>query len=98
MEAAVENGTARFAQIPGIRVAGKTGTAQVRAQGGTLHLAWFIGYAPADDPRVAIAVMLEGTELADNYAGGTTAAPVAREIMLQYFDKHPINRMENSRL
>lgn len=90
MEAAVENGTARFAQIPGMRVAGKTGTAQVRAQGGTLHLAWFIGYAPAEDPQIAIAVMLEGTELADNYAGGTTAAPVAREIMLKYFEKNPI--------
>lgn len=96
MEAAVENGTARFARLPDIRVAGKTGTAQVRAQGGTLHLAWFIGFAPIENPQIAVAVMLEGTELADNYAGGTTAAPVAREIMIQYFEKNPPPGREES--
>lgn len=89
MEAAVENGTARFARLPDVKVAGKTGTAQVRTQKGTLHLAWFVGFAPVDDPKIAVTVMLEGTEIDDNYAGGRTAAPVAREIMIKYFEKHP---------
>jgi len=89
MERAVLNGTARFARLPDIRVAGKTGTAQIRAQGGTLHLAWFAGFAPIEAPQIAIIVMVEGTELGDNYAGGTTAAPIAREVMRAYFDKNP---------
>lgn len=98
MEQAVENGTARFARLPGLRIAGKTGTAQIRTRvenergervPGTLHLAWFAGFAPIDDPRIAVVVMLEGTDIGDNYAGGTTAAPVAREILQKYFEKNP---------
>lgn len=87
MAAAAESGTARFAQMDDIAVAGKTGTAQIRAKGGTLHLAWFVGFAPVDDPKIAISVMIEGTDLLDNYAGGTTAAPVARELLEAYFAK-----------
>jgi penicillin-binding protein 2 len=87
MEQAVLNGTARFARLPDVRVAGKTGTAQIRIRGGTLHLAWFAGFAPVEDPRIAVVVMVEGTDINDNYAGGTTAAPIAREVMKVYLDK-----------
>jgi peptidoglycan glycosyltransferase len=73
MEAAVECGTGTAAQIEGVRVAGKTGSAQ--APGGQAH-AWFVGFAPVQDPTVAIAVVIErgGT-------GGGAAAPIARELM-----------------
>ncbi len=89
MEEAVLGGTARFAALPDVQVAGKTGTAQVRVRNGTLHLAWFAGFAPLHDPKIAIAIMVEGTEIDDRYAGGTTAAPIAREIFRTYFEKNP---------
>ncbi|MBV2364292.1 peptidoglycan D,D-transpeptidase FtsI family protein [Streptomonospora nanhaiensis] len=62
------------AQIPGIDVAGKTGTAET-ASGPTHN--WFISFAPADDPQVAVAVVVEH----GGGSGGTLAAPIAREIM-----------------
>jgi len=74
MEAVVTGGTGTAAQIPGIRVAGKTGTAET---GGTLNTTWFIAFAPAGAPRVAIAVVLQN----QTGAGGTTAAPIAKAVM-----------------
>jgi len=69
----VARGTGTAAQIDGVRVAGKTGTAEV-ADGEPQ--AWFICFAPADDPRVAVAVVVEhGGE------GGVTAAPIARKVL-----------------
>jgi peptidoglycan glycosyltransferase len=73
MEAAVESGTGGAAKLPEVRVAGKTGSAQ--ATSGEAH-AWFIGFAPAQDPRVAVAVVVE-----HGGAGGAAAAPIARDIM-----------------
>lgn len=89
MERAVgRDGTARFAMIPGIRIAGKTGTAQVKKNGQPLTLAWFVGFAPVENPRVAIAVCVEGTEAGDNFAGGKTAAPVAKAVLEAYFREY----------
>lgn len=68
----VEEGTGTGAQIPGIVVAGKTGTAE--NPHGAPH-AWFIGFAPADNPQIAIAVIVE-----NGGSGGRVAAPIAREI------------------
>jgi peptidoglycan glycosyltransferase len=76
MELAVTGGTGTAAQIPGIRVAGKTGTAEIGR--GNLHTTWFAAFAPADAPRVAIAVVVENQL---NGFGGTIAAPIAREVM-----------------
>jgi peptidoglycan glycosyltransferase len=76
MEAVVTGGTGTAAQIPGIRVAGKTGTAETGGAG-TLNTTWFIAFAPADRPRVAIAVVLQN----QTGAGGTTAAPIAKAVM-----------------
>ena len=75
MEAVVRSGTGTAAQLPGIRVAGKTGTAET----GVSHrnTTWFISFAPADRPRVAVAVVLEN----QSGTGGATAAPIARQIM-----------------
>ena len=75
MKAVVAAGTGTRAQIPGIAVAGKTGTAETGRSG--VNTTAFIGFAPADNPRVAIAVVLES----QTGTGGTTAAPVAHVVM-----------------
>jgi penicillin-binding protein 2 len=62
-----------------VRVCGKTGTAQSPGEG-TLPHAWFTAYAPADDPEIVIAVMLENAG-----EGSAVAAPIARDIMEYYF-------------
>ena len=79
MVAAVENGTGGSAQIPGVRVAGKTGTAQSAPD--RPPYAWFTSFAPADDPRVAVAVVIEETGENTDISGGRLAAPVARAVM-----------------
>ncbi len=73
MVSVVRQGTGRSAAIPGITVAGKTGSAE--NPHGKAH-AWFVGFAPAEEPRVVVAVVLENAG-----AGGTHAAPLAREII-----------------
>jgi peptidoglycan glycosyltransferase len=73
MVSVVKDGTGKAAAIKGVEVAGKTGSAE--NPHGQPH-AWFIGFAPADSPRVAVAVIIE-----NGGAGGKQAAPVAREIM-----------------
>jgi penicillin-binding protein A len=76
MEGVVTGGTGTQAQIPGVRVAGKTGTAETQS-GKTINNVWFIAFAPADHPRVAIAVTLEKQP----GFGGDVAAPVAKSVM-----------------
>jgi peptidoglycan glycosyltransferase len=75
MEAVVQAGTGTRAQISGVRVAGKTGTAETGRQG--RNQTAFIAFAPVGAPKVAIAVMLEN----QTGAGGTTAAPIAKQVM-----------------
>ncbi|HET6210910.1 MAG TPA: penicillin-binding transpeptidase domain-containing protein [Jatrophihabitans sp.] len=86
----VNKGTGTEAQIPGIQVAGKTGTADngpQRADGSYVlppH-AWFSGFAPADNPRIAVAVVLVNGGVAGNETtGGLAAAPVAQAVMKAY--------------
>jgi peptidoglycan glycosyltransferase len=80
MELVVSRGTGTAAQIPGVAVAGKTGTAQ-HAEGAAPH-AWFIGFAPAQDPQVAVAVVVEdGGSAGSEATGGRVAAPIARAVM-----------------
>ena len=73
--------------IPGVEIAGKTGTAQVRKAGGTIDIAWFIGFAPADHPQIAWAVAIEGDTLGESFGGAHYAAPVAAAILKKYFEK-----------
>ncbi|SEF14652.1 peptidoglycan D,D-transpeptidase FtsI family protein [Jiangella alba] len=77
----VENGTGRNAQIDGIEVAGKTGTAQSSAD--RPPYAWFTSFAPADEPSVAVAVVIEDAPdtARDDIGGGRLAAPIARDVM-----------------
>jgi peptidoglycan glycosyltransferase len=70
----VRNGSGRRAAIPGVQVAGKTGTAE--ASKSQLPHAWFIGFAPADAPTVAVAVVLENAGV-----GGEQAAPAAKQVI-----------------
>ncbi|MCW3068892.1 MAG: penicillin-binding protein 2 [Solirubrobacterales bacterium] len=76
MEAVVNEGTGTPAQIPGVRVAGKTGTAETQI-GTKINNVWFIAFAPADAPKVAIAVTLQGVP----GFGAAFAAPVAKQVM-----------------
>jgi penicillin-binding protein 2 len=75
-------GTAANAAIPGLTMAGKTGTAQVGVKGGAIvNNAWFIGFAPVENPRIAICVFVEHAG-----HGGDFAAPIAKQIIAKYFN------------
>jgi peptidoglycan glycosyltransferase len=74
MVLSVDEAYARAAQIPGIKVGGKTGTAEVGA-GRTPH-SWFVGFAPADNPRIAVAAIME-----NRGSGSDVATPAARRVM-----------------
>lgn len=76
MQGVVTGGTGVAAQIPGVPVAGKTGTAEVSVNGTIMNHAWFICFAPADKPRVAVAVVSDLGGI-----GGEVAAPLARAIL-----------------
>jgi penicillin-binding protein A len=76
----VDSGTATSAQIPGIKVGGKTGTAQSSAD--RAPYAWFVSFAPADNPQVAVAVLVEDAGVERNaITGGGLAAPIAKRVM-----------------
>jgi peptidoglycan glycosyltransferase len=80
MQAVVASGTGTRAQIDGVSVAGKTGTAETGPK--RPPNAWFTAFAPADQPRVAIAVVVEdGGSLGDAASGGRVAAPIAKKVM-----------------
>ena len=80
MVSVVDNGSGRRAQIDGVAVGGKTGTAQHDLDKNP-H-AWFISFAPADDPQVAVAVVVEESGVTGNEVGGArVAAPIAKEVM-----------------
>jgi penicillin-binding protein A len=80
MVTVVQSGTGTPAQIPGIEVAGKTGTAQ-HTTGGAPH-AWFTAFAPAIDPKIAVAVVVEdGGNAGSEAFGGKVAAPIARQVI-----------------
>lgn len=94
MESVVSEGGGNAAYIPGYRVGGKTGTAQKAKDGGYppgLYISSFIGVAPADDPQIAILVVVDEPNGISHF-GSTTAAPAAKEIMeetLRYLDIQP---------
>ena len=79
----VSVGTGQDARIPGVQVAGKTGTAQ-HGQGVAPH-AWFVSFAPADDPQIVVAVVvLDGGNLGSDATGGHVAAPIAKQVIEEY--------------
>lgn len=86
MERVVTEGTGTAATVPGVRVAGKTGTASA---GGGASYPWFIGFAPIDSPSIAIAVMFEPqAETGESDTGGRVAAPVAGDLIAYWLESH----------
>ncbi|WP_103502662.1 MULTISPECIES: penicillin-binding protein 2 [unclassified Streptomyces] len=82
MEVTVEDGTGKSAEIPGVRVGGKTGTAQQGVDNKESPYAWFVSYAKTDDGSpVAVAVVVEGGSGEGEVSGGRLAAPVAKAVM-----------------
>ena len=84
----VESGTAARSKIQGVVLAGKTGTAQSRKfakNGKELNFSWFVGFAPADDPKIVVAMMLEYVP----FQGATTATLVSK-IIGSYLHATPV--------
>ena len=80
MDVVVNNGTGGNARISGVEVGGKTGTAQ--SDPSRKPFAWFTSFAPLDDPKVAVAVIVEDADIPRNdIGGGRVAAPIARAVM-----------------
>ncbi|MFF6907466.1 peptidoglycan D,D-transpeptidase FtsI family protein [Streptomyces sp. NPDC012389] len=88
METVVKDGTGTRAQIPGVTVGGKTGTAQHGLNNSEKPYAWFISYAKTDNGSpVAVAVVVEdGNANRDDISGGGLAAPIARDVMKAVID------------
>jgi len=78
MEKVVEEGTGTAVQLGGISVAGKTGTAQIGPNGSNLTQPAFVAFAPADHPKIAIAVMIDES---NGGFGGSVAAPIAKTVL-----------------
>lgn len=78
MRRVVEEGTGTAANVEGLSVAGKTGTAETGVTG--FNTAWFVAFAPADNPKIAIAVVIEHTP----DFGGTVSAPIAAQVIKAY--------------
>ena len=93
LELVVSDGTGQLAQIPGVNVAGKTGTAQkvdpdTGEYSSTDYIASFVAYAPAEDPKIAVLVIIDTPKTDEGHQGGTLAGPRAKAIIeeaLQYY-------------
>jgi penicillin-binding protein 2 len=78
-------GTAHSAQVKGVRVAGKTGTAQWGPEKKQRTAAWFAGFVPAENPEYAFAALYEGEPNDDSVHGGSHAAPLARKVFREVY-------------
>jgi len=85
------NGTGHKAQLEGVEVAGKTGTAQWGPKNKERTAAWFAGFLPADDPKYAFASLYEG-EVGSKVHGGTVAAPMIADIFQDIYQRTASNR------
>ncbi len=91
MESVVKKGTGKNAYIPGYRVAGKTGTSEKLTVDGE-YIASFVGCAPADDPQIAVLIVIDEPQVY-NHGGGAIAAPVAGSVIeqtLKYMNVEPV--------
>ncbi|PTY03218.1 peptidoglycan glycosyltransferase [Opitutaceae bacterium EW11] len=93
MEQCIHTGTARtFSQkplngVPGLRVAAKTGTAQKKTEKGTINFAWLICFAPVENPKVAMAIMIEGDTPGEETGGGRYCVPIAHAVLKKWWEK-----------
>ena len=81
MTSVVTDGIAKTAAVPGVQVAGKTGTAEL---GNGLNNSWFTGFAPADNPKVSVTIVMEGVDI---YAGAKLTSPNAKKIFEAVLNK-----------
>ena len=81
MTSVVDDGIARGAAVPGVQVAGKTGTAEL---GNGLNNSWFTGFAPANDPQVAVTIVMEGVDIT---TGAKLTSPNAKKIFEAVLNK-----------
>ena len=83
LERVVNEGTGRRARIPGLRVGGKTGTSEKYPEGSKKYVSSFVGFAPVEDPRLVVLVMVDEPQARDGLKpyGGVVAAPVVKEII-----------------
>jgi penicillin-binding protein 2 len=84
-------GTAHFLslpalRVPGVDIAGKTGTAQITRPQGKMDEAWFICFAPIENPEIALAIAVDGP-LGESFGGGPEASPIASAVLKKYFEK-----------
>ena len=98
MRAVVERGTSKEADIPGILVAGKSGTAETGFPG-KAH-GWFTCYAarPGEESSIAVCVLLEATKPGDNFHGGGVCAPIARAVIEAYYNGVPTSTPKEDEL
>ena len=92
MEKVVNDGTGQNAYVAGYHVAGKTGTSEKLGVSDTAYIASFAGFAPANDPEIAIVIVIDEPK-GEGYSGGAIAAPVGGEVIertLQYLGKEPV--------
>ena len=101
MEQVCIGGTAKNAYVPGYRIAGKTGTSEKLNKSGKLYIGSFCGFAPVDDPRITCLIVIDEPK-SGTFVGGSTAAPVAAEVMqntLRYLNVEPeYNEKESANL
>jgi penicillin-binding protein 2 len=90
-------GTAGKAQVDGVSVAGKTGTAQWGPKNNERTAAWFAGFAPADKPRYAFAALFEGDANDDDVHGGSNAAPLIGRVLKELFKDEPKKKRERKK-
>jgi len=88
MEQVVVSGTGRRAAVPGVRIAGKTGTAEVS---GKAPHAWFVGFGPVDpepgQQSIVVVVTVEsGGDFGESATGGSVAAPIAQQVLAKFFE------------
>lgn len=98
LESVVARGTGHNAYIGGYRVGGKTGTAQKAQNGKYLsgnYITSFIGFLPADDPKVVVYIAVDNAKGVTQY-GGTVAAPIAKNVLLSIIDTLKIEKRENA--
>ncbi len=82
-------GSSKRIKVDNLSIAAKTGTAEVAKDGGKIELAWIVAFAPVEDPKVAMAVIIEGQVLNQDFFGGVHAAPIAHAMLKTYAEKNP---------
>lgn len=86
LKACADVGAGKYAKVPGMTLAAKTGTGQARLHSKEVSVPWFLGFGPIEDPKIALVVLIEGKD--KSVWGGTTAGPVANLVLSTYYQKY----------